>query len=157
MVDLTQAFVTALQSAQIHAAPAKRAVKSPRLGQCAVAVSVPELNAAPGGFSSYLGMQDGQELYGMHLKAVVHLDVLSPVGLGAGECRSAVDAACTALSAGVDGVSITSVVSHEPDYDKTGDCFTAGIDVDCHCWLCAAASEDDPGTLEHFILKGALT
>lgn len=157
MVELTQAFLDALTGAGIHARAAKGTERSPRLEASAVAVSVAELTQSPGGFSAYLGVQDGQELYGMRVQAKMRLDVLSPVQMGAGECRRALDEACAVLAQGVPGVSITGIVSHAPDYDRVGDCFCAQVEVSCRCWLCAASSGSEPGLLEHFILKGALT
>lgn len=157
MVELTQAFVDALTGAGIHTRAAKGTEHNPRLKASAVAVSVEELAENPGGFSAYLGVQDGQELYGMRVQAKMRLDVLSPVQMGAAECRRALDEVCAVLAQGVPGVSITGIVSHAPDYDRVGDCFCALIEVNCRCWLCASSSGSEPGLLEHFILKGALT
>ena len=157
MVELTTAFLTALQAAGIHARAAKSAELSPRLEGSAVAVSVAELTLDPGGFCDYLGIHEGQELYGRRLRAKMRLDVLSPTAQGAGACRTAVDAACAVLAGGIEGVSITAITSRAPAYDKVGDCFCAAIEADCHGWLCAAPMDTDDGLLEHFILKGALT
>lgn len=157
MVELTQAFLDALTGAGLHARAAKGTERSPRLAASAVAISVAELTQSPGGFSSYLGVQDGQELYGMRVQAKMRLDVLSPVQMGAGECRRALDETCAVLAQGVPGVSITGIVSHAPEYDRVGDCFSAVVEVECRCWLCASGSAEASGTLEHFILKGVLT
>lgn len=157
MVELTEAFRATLADAGIHVRAAREAGLHPRLKHSAVAVSVAQLRTSPGGFSAYLGIRDGQELYGLRLQAQLRLDVLSPVGLGAAGCRTAVDAACAALAGGVEGVSISSVVSYDPAYDKVIDCFAAVIEVECRGWLCAVPSAGEPETLEHFILKGALT
>lgn len=157
MVELTQAFLSALTGAGIHAMAAREPNLSPRLKQSAVAVSVEQLDAVPGGFCAYLGIHEGQELYGMRLNARMRLDVLSPTKMGAGECRRALDQASGVLSQGVEGVSISQIVTHAPAYDPVGDCFCAKLEAQCHSWLCAVPSQEDPGTLEHFILKGALT
>ena len=55
MVELTQAFVTALTAAGIHAVAARPAAVSPRLKRCAVAVGVDKLERTPGGLGAYLG------------------------------------------------------------------------------------------------------
>ena len=157
MVELTEAFLAALTNGGIHAMAARGSNLSPRLKQSAVAVSVETLDSVPGGFSAYLGIQDGQELYGMRLNARMRLDVLSPTKLGAEECRRALDSAAAVLSRGVEGVSICQILTHAPEYDPVGDCFAGKLEAQCHSWLCAVPSQEDPGTLEHFILKGALT
>ena len=157
MVELTEAFVSALTAADIHAAAAKPAALSPRLKQSAVAVGVTALESTPGGFSAYLGIRDGQELYGMRIRATVRVDVLSPTSMGAQECRRALDLVRAALEQGVEGVSILALNAHAPEYDPTEDCFRAYVEADCRCWLCAQADQDDPAVLTHFILKGALT
>lgn len=157
MVELTDAFVRALTAAQIHARSARPALPNPRLKQSAVAVDVEKLESAPGGFSAYLGVHDGHELFGARLCATVRLDVLSPVQLGAGECRLAQDRAREVLAQGVEGVSILAVTARAPEYDPVGDCFTARLEVQCRCWLCAGADQDGLPELTHFILKGALT
>lgn len=122
-----------------------------------MAVETQELDTSPGGFSSYLGMQDGKELYGMRLQAKMRLNVQSPTKAGAGECRSAMDLAAGVLAQGVEGVSIGRILSHAPEYDPVEDCFTGVIEVCCHGWLCVEAPEEAPGEFEHFILKGAIT
>ena len=157
MVELTEAFLDALTAADLHAMAAKGAGLHPRLAQSAVAVSVAELKSTPGGFSAYLGIHNGQELYGMRLLAKMQLDVLSPVGLGADECRTALDAVSEVLAQGVEGVSISQITAYAPEYDRAGDYFCAKLEVDCHSWLCAVPAQDESGTLEHFILKGALS
>ena len=157
MVELTQAFLAALTEGGLHAAAARGAELSPRLKHSAVAVETEQRDAAPGGFSSYLGISDGQELYGMRLNAKMRLDVLSPTKLGAAECRKAMDLAAGVLAQGVEGVSICQIVSHAPEYDPVGDCFAGKLEVWCHSWLCSVPSQEEPGSLEHFILKGALT
>ena len=93
----------------------------------------------------------------MRLCARMQLDVLTPVQLGAQECRAALDAVSDALAQGVDGVSISQITTYAPEYDRVGDYFCAKLEVDCHSWLCAVPSQTEPGTLEHFILKGALS
>lgn len=157
MVELTEAFVGALQAAGLHAASAMPPELAPRLKAAAVGVGAAELEASPGGFSAYLGMQDGQELYGLRVRARMQLDVLSPAALGAAACRTALDSAREALAAGVEGVSILAVTAHAPAYDPVGDCFRARLEADCRCWLCAGQDAADPAELTHFILKGALT
>ena len=157
MVELTNAFLAALTKGGIHAALAREAKPAPRLKHSAVAVETQELDTSPGGFSSYLGMQDGKELYGMRLQAKLRLNVQSPTKLGAGECRRAMDLAAGVLAQGVEGVSIGRILSHAPEYDPVEDCFSGIIEVCCHGWLCAEASQETPGEFEHFILKGALT
>ena len=157
MVELTEAFLAALKRGGLHARPAREAGLSPRLKASAVAVETQELDSSPGGFSSYLGLQDGKELYGMRLQAKMRLDVRSPTKLGAGECRRAMDLAAGVLAQGVDGVSIDRLLSHAPEYDPVEDCFAGVLEVCCHGWLCAEASQEAPGEFEHFILKGALT
>ena len=157
MVELTEAFVSALTSAQIRALAARPAALSPRLKQSAVAVGVEALESAPGGFSAYLGIREGRELYGMRLHATIRMDVLSPTAQGAQACRSELDRVRAALEQGVEGVSLLSLTAHEPEYDPTEDCFRAYVVADCRCWLCAEADPDDPAVLTHFILKGALT
>ncbi len=157
MVELTEAFVNALCAGQIHAAAARPAALSPRLKHPAVAVGVEKLDSAPGGLGAYLGMDDGQELYGMRLCATVRLDVLSPTVSGAGACRAELDRVCDVLGQGVAGVSILSLIAHGPEYDPVDDCFTARLEAECRCWLCARTLQDEPEDLTHFILKGALT
>ena len=121
MVELTEAFVNALCAAGVHAAAAMPPETAPRLKAPAVGVSAAELETSPGGFSAYLGVQDGQELYGLRLRARMQLDVLSPTALGAGGCRAALDSARAVLAAGVEGVSILSVTAHAPAYDSAPD------------------------------------
>lgn len=157
MVELTNAFLAALTRSGIHASLAREAKLSPRLKHSAVAVETQELDTSPGGFSSYLGMQDGKELYGMRLQATMRLTVQSPTKPGAEECRKAMDLAAGVLAQGVEGVSIGRILFHAPEYDPVEDCFTGVIEVCCHGWLCAEASQDVPGEFEHFILKGVLT
>ncbi len=157
MVELTEAFVLALTAADIRAVAARPASLSPRLKQSAVAVGVQDLESAPGGFSAYLGVQGGSELYGMRLHATVRLDALSPTAMGAQACRSELDRVRAALEQGVEGVSILALTAHEPEYDPVEDCFCARLEAECRCWLCAQADGDDPAELTHFILKGALT
>ena len=157
MVELTEAFVAALTAAQIHARSARPAELAPRLKHSAVAVGVKTLESTPGGFSAYLGIQDGREVYGMRLKATVSLDVMSPTATGAEACRREADRVSDVLLRGVVGVSIRSLIAHDPAYDPTEDCFAACVEAECRCWLCVGASQDDPETLTHFILKGALT
>ena len=157
MVELTEAFVNALCAAGVHAAAAMPPETAPRLKAPAVGVSAAELETSPGGFSAYLGVQDGQELYGLRLRARMQLDVLSPTALGAAACRAALDSARAVLAEGVEGVSILSVAAHAPAYDPVGDCFRAKLEADCRCWLCAGPDPCDPAELTHFILKGALT
>ena len=157
MVELTEAFVGALTRAGVHAAAAMPPEIAPRLKAPAVGVSAAELETSPGGFSAYLGVQDGQELYGLRLRARMQLDVLSPTALGAAACRAALDSARAVLAEGVEGVSILSVAAHAPAYDPVGDCFRAKLEADCRCWLCAGPDPSDPAELTHFILKGALT
>ena len=157
MVELTEAFVAALEAAGVHALAAMPPETAPRLKAAAVGVGVAELEASPGGFSAYLGVQEGRELYGLRLKAKMRLEVLSPASLGAAACRAALDSAREVLSGGVEGVSILAVSAQAPAYDPVGDCFRARLEADCRCWLCAGADADDPAALTHFILKGALT
>ncbi len=157
MVELTEAFVGALQAAGVHARAAMPPETAPRLKAPAVGVGVAELEASPGGFSAYLGVQDGRELYGLRLRARMQLDVLSPAALGASACRAALDGARAVLTGGVEGVSILNVTAHAPAYDPVGDCFRARLEADCRCWLCTGQDPDDPAELTHFILKGALT
>ena len=157
MVELTQAFVGALAAADIPVIAARPAAMSPRLKNPAVAVGVAQLERAPGGFSAYLGRTGDGELYGMRLRATVRLDVLSPTSAGASACRAALDGVCAVLEQGVAEVSILSLNVREPEYDPVGDCFAGRVEADCRCWLCAAAAQDDPAELTHFILKGALT
>ena len=157
MVELTDAFVSTLTAAQIRAVAAKPAALSPRLKQCAAAVGVAELESAPGGFSAYLGIRDGQELYGTRIRASVRVDVLSPTSMGAQACRGELDRVRAVLEQGVEGVSILALTARAPEYDPTEDCFRAYVEADCRCWLCAEADPDDPAVLTHFILKGALT
>ena len=157
MVELTQAFVTALSAAGIHAVAARPAAVSPRLKRCAVAVGVDKLERTPGGLGAYLGIQDGRELYGMRQRATVQLDVLGPASAGAAGCRAELDRVGQALEQGVEGVGILSITAREPEYDPVGDCFAARLEAECRCWLCAEAAPDETPTLTHFILKGALT
>lgn len=157
MVELTDAFVAALTKGGLHAKCAREAGLSPRLKGSAVAVEAAEVDAAPGGFSSYLGLHDGQELYGMRLTAKMRLDVRSPTKQGAGECRKAMDLAAGVLAQGVEGVSIGRILCRAPEYDPVEDCFGGTLEVCCHSWLCAAPSQLESGEFEHFILKGALT
>ena len=157
MVELTDAFVAALQSAGVHASAAMPPEPAPRLKAAAVGVGVAELEASPGGFSAYLGMQEGRELYGLRLRARMQVDVLSPASLGAAACRAALDSAREVLAGGVDGVSILAITAQAPAYDPVGDCFRARLEADCRCWLCAGQEQDTPEALTHFILKGALT
>ncbi|MBE6932483.1 MAG: hypothetical protein E7464_03755 [Ruminococcaceae bacterium] len=157
MVELTDAFLAALTRGGLHARSAREAGISPRLKGSAVAVETQELDTSPGGFSSYLGLQDGKELYGMRLQAKMRLDVRSPVKLGAGECRNTMDLAAGVLAQGVEGVSIGRILAHAPEYDPVEDCFAGVIEVCCHGWMCAEASQEAPGEFEHFILKGVLT
>ena len=157
MVELTEAFVSALTQAGVHAAAAMPPELAPRLKSAAVGVGTAELEAAPGGFSAYLGVQDGRELYGLRVKARMQLDVLSPAALGAAACRTALDAVRAVLAGGVEGVTILNIAAHAPAYDPVGDCFRARLEADCRCWLCAGEEQDDPAGLTHFILKGALT
>ena len=156
MVELIDAFVGALTAAEVRAVAAKPATLSPRLKQFAVAVTVENAESAPGGFGAYLGIHEGQELYGARLCATVRLDVLGPTASGAGACRAELDRVRTVLEQGVPGISILSMSVHAPEYDPVGDCFTGRLEAECRCWLCAQASQDDPATLTHFILKGAL-
>lgn len=157
MVELTQAFVTALTQGGLHADCAREAELAPRLKHSAVAVEAAEVNVAPGGLSSYLGMQDGQELYGMRITAKMRLTVQSPTKTGAGECRKAMDLATGVLTRGVEGVSIGKILCHAPEYDPVEDCFAGMLEVCCHSWLCAVPSQIVSGEFEHFILKGVLT
>jgi len=157
VVELTEAFTAALTKGGLHASCAREAGLAPRLKHSAVAVEAAEVDAAPGGFSSYLGIQDGQELYGMRLTAKMHLLVRSPTKMGAGECRKTMDLAAGVLAQGVEGVSIGRLLSHAPEYDPVEDCFAGTLEVCCHGWLCAVPSQEAPGEFEHFILKGVLT
>lgn len=157
MVELTEVFVSALTRAGLHAGAAMPPETAPRLKAAAVGVGVAELEASPGGFSAYLGMQEGRELYGLRLKARMRLDVLSPAALGAAACRAALDSARAVLARGVEGVSILDITTHAPVYDPVGDCFRATLEADCRCWLCAGQDQEDPESLTHFILKGVLT
>ncbi len=157
MVELTEAFCSALTQAGIPACSAKGPDLSPRLKESAVAVSVKELAHSPGGFSAYLGIHEGQELYGMRLNARMLLEILSPVHMGAAECRACLDRVSVALAQGVEGVSILEIVTHAPEYDPVGDYFLARLEADCRCWLCAGSAREEPEELTHFILKGALT
>ena len=157
MVELTQAFVTALTAEGIHAAAARPAALSPRLKHSAVAVGVEKLESAPGGMGAYLGVHEGRELYGMSRRATVRMDVLGPAGAGAAGCRAALDRVCQVLEQGVGGVGILGLTAHAPEYDPVGDCFTARLEAECRCWLCAEAAPDETPALTHFILKGALT
>ena len=157
MVELTDAFLAALSKGGMHACSAREAGLSPQLKHSAVAVEAAEVDAAPGGFSAYLGMQDGQELYGMRLQAKMQLVARSPTKLGAAECRKTMELAAGVLAQGVAGVSICRILSHAPEYDPVDDCFSGTLEVFCHSWLCAQPSQIEPGVFEHFILKGALT
>ena len=157
MVELTEAFVSALQAAGVHVRAAMPPEPAPRLKAAAVGVGVAELEASPGGFSAYLGMQEGRELYGLRLRARMQMDVLSPAARGAEACRQALDRIREVLAGGVEGVSIQEITAHAPAYDPVGDCFRARVEADCRCWLCAGQAQDDPEELTHFILKGALT
>ena len=65
MVELTEAFVGALTRAGVHAAAAMPPETAPRLKAPAVGVSAAEVETSPGGFSAYLGVQDGRELSGL--------------------------------------------------------------------------------------------
>ncbi len=156
MVELIQAVVSALTAAQLHAAAAMPAAPSPRLQSPAIAVGVEEVEVAPGGFSAYLGMQDGQAIYGLRLTGKLRLDVLSPAGEGAARCRQAMDAAAAVLAEGVEGVGISNLMAFEPEYDRADDCFRGKLLAQCRLWLCAGEPEQEVGTVEHFILKGAL-
>ena len=132
MVELTEAFVNALCAAGVHAAAAMPPETAPRLKAPAVGVSAAELETSPGGFSAYLGVQDGQELYGLRLRARMQLDVLSLQELRA------------------------MGINPSP-YRRARICFRAKLEADCRCWLCAGPDPCDPAELTHFILKGALT
>lgn len=156
MVELIEAVVSALTAAGLHASAAMPAVLSPRLHSPAIAVGVEELESAPGGFSSYLGMQDGHPVYGLRLHGKLRLDVLSPTAAGAAQCREAMDDAASVLAEGVESVSIYNLTAFEPEYDRADDCFRGKLLAQCRLWLCAGETEAEVGTVEHFILKGAL-
>ncbi len=154
MVELIETVVSALTAAGLHAAAAKPATFSPRLQSPAIAVSVEEMETAPGGFSAYLGMQDGRPIYGLRLHGTLRLDVLSPTGEGAEMCREAMDAAAAVLAAS--GIGIYNLSAFAPEYDRTDDCFQGKLLAQCRLWLCESEPEAEVGTVEHFILKGAL-
>ncbi len=157
MAELTQAFLEVLQAQGLRAMAARPATLSPRLREGAIAVSVAELETSPGGFSSYLGIYEGKELYGLRLKARVLLEILSPTAMGAGEGRRLLDLALSALSQGVPGVCLGQILTQAPAYDPVEDCFIGKVEASCRGWLCAVPDPSQPGELEHFILKGALT
>lgn len=156
MVELIEAVVSALTAAGLHAAAAMPAALSPRLKTPAIAVGVEEMETAPGGFSSYLGIQDGQAVYGLRVSGKLRLEVLSPTADGAGKCREAMDAAAAVLAQGVEGVGIYNLTAFAPEYSRADDCFRGRLSAQCRLWLCAAAPEAEVGEVEHFILKGAL-
>ena len=156
MVELIETVVSALTAAGLHAAAAMPAAISPRLQMPAIAVGMEEMETAPGGFSSYLGMQDGQPVYGLRLTGKLRLEVLSPTADGAGKCREAMDAAAAVLAEGVEGVGIYNLTAFEPEYERAADCFRGKLTAQCRLWLCADEPEPEVGEVEHFILKGAL-
>ena len=103
---------------------------------------------------TYLGLYQGQEIYGSRTAAEVGLCVLSPAELGAGACRSAMDSVLEALAEGIPGISLLSLTTEAPVYQNG--CMEGLITLSCRCWLCEAPSQETDVNISQFLLKGAI-
>ena len=152
MDELIDAFIGLLTAGGIHAVGAMPGELAPHLTGSAVAVEVRRMDASP---KTYLGLRQGQELYGRHIQGEVNLCVLSPASSGAGACRSAMDQVLALLADGIPGLSLLSLTAEAPVYRENN--MEGNITLSFRCWLCETPAQGTDVPISQFILEGAFS
>ncbi len=153
MEQLIQAMVRALTQAGVHAVAALPNQVMPRFQSAAVAVSISDADCRSAAVYHYLGLLDGEELYGRQLTARLRLDVYAPVALGGQGARAEATRVADILLAGIPGVNVGEIHVDACAYDAQCDCFTCSVTAQTSAFVYARVSEDSSEFLD-FVLKG---
>lgn len=155
MERLTERMIAGLNTAGIKAVPAMPKEKMPLLREAVAAVRIAEVQCKESGFLQYLGLRDGQELYGRALDASLQLELFTPEGRGSSYARQALSLVLNALLSGIVGLELGQIRVGDCQFDASCECFVTVVTVQCSAMCCAIAS-DDGSFLTDIMLRGDL-
>lgn len=157
MEQLIQAFLDALEDADITAVRQLPALQLPDLTAPVTAVGLAGAKGLEQAFYEYLGMTEHRgglmPLYGRRLEADVTLAVYCPRSLGAAECTQEADRVCELLSGTIPGVTLGGFQIGPCRYEPDSDLFACVITAQAKAYLYAIPNEDETEFTD-FILKG---
>lgn len=149
-------MVQALNLAGLHAIAAMPKTVAPRLTAPVVAVETAGASCTQAGMYRYLGMaEDGREMYGRRLEAVLRLEIFSPKAAAGDGVRKAVGQVMNVLLDGIPALSMGEITVEESSFNTACDCFTCAVRVPVSALVYATAS-DDGTEFTDFTLKGEL-
>lgn len=153
MERLIRAMTTELQRSGIRAQAALPKQNMPLLRSPMTAVGLQTVQCD--GAKQYLGIRNGQELYGKRIEATLQIDVYSPEAAGGSAAREAVSQVLDVLIGGLEDVEITQLSVQKCEYEPKSECFMGTILAQCRAFGYFVPSEDG-SLLTDILLRGDL-
>lgn len=117
------------------------------------AVSLSGVRCAPGGFQDYLGMKNGDELYGRRMELTLALDLYAPRSGGESACQAAFTALAEALVCGdLAGLPAEEITAGQVEFLAKDGLYRLPVTCRCGGWMVARV--DDSGAFTDFEVEG---
>ena len=124
-----------------------------RFSGAAAAVSLAKVNCAAGGFQDYLGVKNGDELYGRAVELTLALDLYAPRDGGESACQEAFARMAEALACrGIAGLTVTEVTGGRVEFVAKDGLYRLPVTCRCGGWMVARV--DDSGAFTDFKVEG---
>lgn len=119
----------------------------------AAAVSLSGVRCAPGGFQDYLGVKNGDELYGRRMELTLTLDLYAPRSGGESACREAFAILAEALACGdLAGLPAEEITAGRVEFLHKDGLYRLPVTCRCGGWMVARV--DDSGAFSDFEVEG---
>ena len=117
------------------------------------AVSLSRVVCAAGGFRDYLGVKDGDELYGRAVELTLSLDLYAPRDGGESVCQGAFARLAEALTCGdLAGLTVTEIAGGRVEFLAKDGLYRLPVTCRCGGWMVARV--DDSGAFTDFKIEG---